>query len=142
MWVLDYLPNWIFHLITITGFAGIVVSYVLKNIPFIGTYLAPIRIGALVALIVGLWFEGGISNEAKWQSRVDELKAKMELIEKQSAEATAAIDAKVASKQQALVERQQNNMTFIELEVTKYDKDCRIPKEFIEVHNIAAEQLK
>lgn len=142
MWVLELLPNWIFHLITIAGILALLAGYILKAIPFVSTYRLPLQVGGLFALLVGLWFEGGIYNNNAWLARVKEMEAKVAAAEQQSKEANAKIDAKVDEKRTQIKERTQIVMQYIDREITKYDAGCIIPNEFIKAHNIAAEQPK
>jgi hypothetical protein len=38
MWILDWLPFWIFHLVVVLGLAGVIASIVFKFVPFISQY--------------------------------------------------------------------------------------------------------
>ena len=75
MWILDWLPGWIFTLITLAGAGAYLVTEVLGNIPFVSQYLRAIRAGAIVALAFGLYMMGGSANQEKWEARVKELEA-------------------------------------------------------------------
>jgi hypothetical protein len=68
MWLLDFLPFWVFHLIVLVGIGGILASKVLTFIPLMNIYKAPIQIAGAVLLIIGLYMEGGISNQEKWEA--------------------------------------------------------------------------
>lgn len=142
MWLIDYLPVWVFHLVFAAGIAGFTASYLLKMVPFFGSNASTVRVISAAVVALMLWIEGGLTNELKWQERVKVLQDKMALIEKQSEEATKAIDERVAQKQQELKDRQVTLVQFIDREVTKYDEGCKIPKDFTDVINQAAEQLK
>ena len=69
MWILDWLPFWIFHLLVVVGFAGLAASLVLKFIPFISTYQLPIQVASIVILVFGVYMEGGIATQEKWEAR-------------------------------------------------------------------------
>lgn len=142
MWVLNLLPDWIFHLITIAGLVALLAGFILKAIPFVSTYRLPLQVGGLFALLVGIWFEGGISNNNAWLARVKEMEEKVAAAEQQSKEATAVIDTKTVTKVQVIKERGETIYKYIESDVAKYDGTCVIPNEFIKAHNSAAEALK
>ena len=98
MWMLDFLPFWIFHLIVLIGIGGILASVVLKFIPFISKYNLPLQVGSIILLSFGVYMEGGISNQEKWEARVKELEAKVAVAEEQSKTANAKLDAKIKEK--------------------------------------------
>jgi hypothetical protein len=56
MWILDWLPFWVFHLVVLVGLAGLAASLVLKFVPFISTYRLPIQVAAIAILyLVFIW---------------------------------------------------------------------------------------
>ena len=81
MWILNFLPDFIFHLIVLAGILGVIASFVCEFIPFVAKYKLPIQVASTIALVIGIYFEGGIANEAKWQARVKELEAKIAIAE-------------------------------------------------------------
>ena len=148
MWLLSLLPDWVYHLITIAGVIGVIAAWVLKFIPFISTYRLPIQVGSIIAVLFGVWMEGGIVNEAKWQARVKELEEKIAVAETQSKEENIKIVTKVVTKTQIVKVRGNDIVKYVDREIVKYDDKfakggvCEIPKEFIKAHNDAAEAPK
>ena len=71
MWLLNFTPDWFYHLILLVGILGLVASFVLKFIPFVSQYKLPIQVGALLLTIFGVYMEGGIANEQKWKHRAN-----------------------------------------------------------------------
>lgn len=143
MWILTFLPDWIFHLIVLAGVVGLLLStFLLKWIPLISQYKLPVQLGSIAALIIGIWFEGGISNEHKWLERVKELEAKIAVAESQSKQENVRVEQKVITKIQIVKQRGDDIIKYVDREITKYDNQCVIPKEFIKAHNDAAEAVK
>ena len=105
MWILDFLPGWIFTLITLAGAGAYLVTEVLGNIPFVAQYLRAIRVGAIVALAFGLYMMGGSANQEKWEARVKELEAKVAVAEEQSKTANAKLEAKLKEKAKVIKEK-------------------------------------
>ena len=68
MWFIDWLPFWIFHLIVLVGIAGVLASQFFSFVPFISVYATPIRVLSIVILVFGVYMEGGISNQEKWEA--------------------------------------------------------------------------
>ena len=142
MWLLDFLPFWIFHLIVLVGVGGILASMVLKFIPFISKYNLPLQVGSIILLSFGVYMEGGISNQEKWEARVKELEAKVAVAEEQSKTANAKLDAKL--KEKALVIKQKEYIIQEKLVKIKdtIDAMCQVPAEAVQLLNEAAEERK
>jgi hypothetical protein len=139
MWILDFLPFWIFHLLVLAGIGGIIVSVVLKFIPFVSIYRVPIQVVSIIALVFGVYMEGGISNQEKWEAKVAEAKLEMAKKETASAEATTKVVTKYVTQIQLVKEKGD----VIIKEVPKYinadvDAKCSIPNAFVVLHDSAS----
>lgn len=142
MWILDFLPGWIFTLITLAGAGAYLVTEVLGNIPFVAQYLRAIRAGAIVALVFGVYMMGGSANQEKWEARVKELEAKVAVAEEQSKTANAKLDAKMKEKAKVIKEKEYIIQEKIVQIKEKIDAMCEIPAEAIKLLNEAAEERK
>ena len=140
MWILSWLPNWIFYGMVIIGVIGFAATYLFKYIPvpFIYMYRKPIQIGSMLAIIFGTFMSGAIYDNEAWEARVKEMEAKIAKAEQQSKEANTVIESKVEKAKEKIVQKQVIVKQYIDREVVKYDNTCVIPKEFVEVHNKAA----
>lgn len=138
MWLLKFLPNWIFYGILLIGLAGLAATYLMKFIPFVYMYRQTIQLASVGAIIIGTFMTGAIYDNEAWISRVKEMEAKVAIAEEQSKEANAQIDEKVAEATSKIKEKQVVVKEYINREVVKYDSTCVIPKEFVEVVNKAA----
>jgi hypothetical protein len=142
MWLLDFLPSWIFHLITLAGIGGILASAVLKFIPFISNYKLPIQVGSVILLSFGLYMSGGIANQEKWEARIKELEAKIAVAEEQSKTANVALEAKLKEKQQVIKQKEyiiQEKITKVKEQI---DAECKVPQAAVDLLNEAAEARK
>lgn len=142
MWILDFLPGWIFTLITLAGAGAYLVTEVLGNVPFVAQYLRAIRAGSIVALAFGLYMMGGSANQEKWEARVKELEAKVAVAEEQSKTANAKLDAKMKEKAKVIKEKEYIIQEKIVQVKEKIDAMCQIPVEAINLLNEAAEERK
>ena len=140
MWILSWLPNWIFYGMVLIGVIGFAATYLFKYIPvpFIYMYRKPIQIGSMLAIIFGTFMSGAIYDNEAWEARVKEMEAKVAKAEQQSKEANTVIESKVEKAKEKIVQKQVIVKQYIDREVVKYDNTCVIPKEFVEVHNKAA----
>jgi len=148
MWIISFLPDWVFHAITFMGVLGTVAGFVLGMIPVIKTYIIPIRVLSILLLSIGLYLEGGLADYQVWEAKVKEVEAKLAQAELQSAKENTKIVTKVITKTQIVRTRGQDIVRYVDREIVKYDVKfapggiCEIPKEFIKAHNDAAEVPK
>jgi len=148
MWILQWLPDWIFYGIFFAGLLGLLATYIMKFIPFVYVYRTPIQAISILAIAIGTYMSGAISNEEAWQTRVKEMEAKVAAAEVQSVKENIKIVEKVVKKTEYITRRGQDIIQYVDREVVKYDTKfspggvCEIPKEFIKAHNDAAEAPK
>jgi len=148
MWIISFLPDWVFHAITFAGVLGTVAGFVLGMIPVIKTYIIPVRVISILLLSIGLYLEGGLADYAVWEAKVKEVEAKLAEAELKSAKENTKIVTKVITKTQIVRTRGETITKYIDREIVKYDtkfapgEQCEIPKDFIKALNDAAEQPK
>jgi len=144
MWLLNLMPDWFYHLIVIVSILGLIVASVLKFVPFVSTYRLPIQVISALLLVFGVWMEGGIVNEAKWEARVRELEDKVKIAEEKSKEKNVEIQEKVITQTKVVKEKGRDIIQYIDREVVKKEEivkfieNCPIPKDIIDAHNAAA----
>lgn len=166
MWLLNFLPDWFFHLITLLGIGGIIASFFLGMVPFISKYKLPLQIISIVLLIGGIYMEGAMSNEAKWQMMVKEMEVKVKEAEIKSMEANQALEATIVEKTVVVKEKGKTRIEYInrlvegktveivkdmseeekeaflkkQKELQDALKNCPVPKIIVEEHNKVVEQ--
>ena len=148
MWILQWLPNWIFYGIFFAGLLGLLATYVMKFIPFVYVYRTPIQAVSVLAIVIGTYMSGAISNEESWQTKVKEMEAKVAAAEIESQKENVKIVEKIVKKTEYITRRGQDIIQYVDREVVKYDDrfrpggQCELPKEFIKAINNAAEAPK
>lgn len=148
MFIISFLPDWVFHAITIAGVLGTLIGFVLGMIPAVKTYILPIRVISILLLSFGLYLEGGLADYKVWEAKVKEVEAKLAEAEAKSAKENTKIVTKVVTKTQIVRTRGNDIIKYVDREIVKYDTkfapggQCEIPKEFLKAHNDAAEQPK
>lgn len=148
MWILSWLPNWIFYGMFFAGLLGLLATYVMKFIPFVYVYRTPIQAISVLAIAIGTYMSGAISNEEAWQTKVKEMEAKVAAAEAESQKENVKIVERVVKKTEYITRKGQDIVKYVDREVVKYDTKflpggvCEIPNEFVEAHNRAAEAPK
>jgi len=138
MWILQFLPNWIFYVLCFAGIAAFLVTKFVKILP----NAQLIQAASVAVVAVSIYMIGAISNNDAWLARVKEMEAKVAEAEAKSATANTDIVEKTVIKTQVIKERGQDIVKYVDREVVKYDTTCLVPKEFIAAHNKAAEAPK
>ncbi len=144
MWLLNFLPNWIFYAILLVGIVGFFATYLLRFIPIPALYVykTPIQIVSLAFMVIGVYMSGSIANNEAWLAKVKEVEAKLAQAEAKGAEETIKIVEKIVYRDRVIKQKGQDVIKYIDREIVKYDNKCEIPPPFIEAHNNAAEKSK
>ena len=130
-----FIPNLPYHILTAVGILGILISFTLKAIPFIGRYFEPIRVLAFLITIVAAWFEGGIYKEKVYKA---ESELKVAEAEKLAAEATAKIEYVFLDRLQVVQDTKVVVQEKIRDVAVNIDSHCKIAPEVIDILNDSA----
>jgi len=138
MWILQFLPNWIFYVLCFGGIAAFLVTKFVKILP----NAQLIQAASVAVVLFSIYMIGAISNNDAWLARIKDLETKVAQAEAKSAATNTDIVEKTVVKTQIVKQRGQDIVKYVDREVVKYDTTCVIPKEFVLVHNRAAEAPK
>ena len=102
MWLIKFLPDWIFYGLLFVGLIGLFITYFLKLLPIPALYLykTPIQVASIAAIVIGTFMSGAIFNEHAWLEKVRELEAQLKEKEIESVKENVKIDTKVIKKTQ------------------------------------------
>jgi len=137
MWILSFLPTWIFYAITVIGILGLISSYVLGMIPLITQFKLPLQIFSVVVIAFGVFIIGGVENELSWQAKVKELEAKVAVATAKSNETNTKIKYKVVKEIQVVKEQVEVVKKEIEVQKEFINVDCKINPIAIDLYNKA-----
>ena len=133
MWLLSFLPTYVFHLLTLIGVGGVIAC--LLPIP----YKSIVQIISVIVLSFSLYMEGGISNQAEWEAKVAQVKLDMAVKEVKSAEVTTKIVTKYIKQIQVVKETGDVIIKQIPMYITKNDDSmCAVPNGFVLLHDSAS----
>ena len=142
MWLISLLPDsmmaWVVHLITLAGLAGLGMGFFLSHSPLVSQYEKILKIAGAIALVVGVYLQGGVATEQRWRDRVTELEARIKQAEEKSAVVNEVVKTKVVNKIKVVKEREivvQERIKEVEKII---DAKCEVPKEAIDILNEAA----
>jgi hypothetical protein len=148
IWMINLIPDIFWTLLLWAGVLSVIASYLLGKIPFVSQYKIPLRVGGVVAVLIGVYFYGVIANEEKWQARIKELEEKVAAAEAKSADTNTVIKTEVVEKVKVIKERAKTQIEYVDREVVKdkevikYVENCPVPKVIIDQINEAAKGVK
>jgi len=138
MWILHFLPNWIFNLLFFLAIIGYLISKTVKFVPMLGMYATPIKYGSIGLIFFSTYMMGGIADNEAWLKRVKEMEAKIAILQEKSEKTNVKIVKQIVIKQVAVQAKQVETIKYIDREIVKYDQTCKIPQEVVHVVNEAA----
>jgi len=157
MWIFEWLPDAVIHIIFLVGALGVFVGFVLTFIPFVKQYKLAIQIASLFIFALGVYLEGGLADNKEWTAKIKELEGKLAVAEEKSKTANVVVEEKIVTKTNIVKEKGKDIVQYIDRwntkevikevegpervrreEVIKYIENCPVPKEMINLHNQAA----
>lgn len=144
MWILKWLPDWIFYGILFLGVIGYAATYLLKFIPIPAVYMykTPIQLVSIFFIVIGVFMAGAIHNEQAWLARVAELEKQYAESQIKSEKVNTEIVTQYITKREIIKQRGEDQIRYIDREIVKYNEICKLPKEVITLHNDAAKAPK
>jgi hypothetical protein len=138
MWILNWLPDIVFHVMLLVGILAIVASFVLSSSPFLWQYKLPIQIAGIVLVVVAVWYEGGIAKDKEYKARIASLELKISKAEAESADANARLAEEVLKHQQSIEKITAANKQRLNNQAADLNQSCRVNDTVIGILNDAA----
>ena len=142
-WILSLIPEWILvTLIHGTVVVGLVLTFcggLLKFIPVINPYAAIAKQIGIVLLVIGVFFEGGLTVEKSYRARIAEMQAKIKEAEIQSAKANEKLAYEVSKNKELVKEKVNRNAKDIEAKREAINAECKLSDDAWVLYNRAIE---
>ena len=121
MWILKWLPFWIFYALLFLGLIGLAATYLMRflPIPALFIYKTPIQLISVVLIVIGTFMTGAIWNEEAWLQKVKELEAKVAESEAKASKANVDIQEKIVYKDKVIVQKGEEIIKYVDKFVTK-----------------------
>ena len=137
-WLLNLIPEWVFYLSLILGGLGVLISFILTIIPFVRQYKLIIQVVSIILLVIGVWFQGAISNDRIWKAKVHQLELKLAKMEVQSVQINLDLTEEILRNEALRQEVKNAKEKVIVKYITRYDNKCELSDAFIRMHDSAA----
>lgn len=144
-WVFSLIPDavlvYLVHAILIAGVVLTVLGTFSSKFPFVGEYGRLAKLIGIPLFLLGIFFEGGIANEARWRAKVEQLQADVARSEQESKDANAKIKTVVVEKIKKVKEVQVVIQDRIVEKEKIIDAECKVAPEAISILNDAAKNV-
>ena len=137
-WLIQFLPAWTSSALLLIGAVCFLIAMFIGKIPFISKYNIPIKIGSSILVICGLYLAGALAYKTATDTAVAELKQKLAEAEVKAAKVNTQIVTEYVTQEKIIKEKGDDVIQFVDREIIKYDNSCKIPKQVIDAHNLAA----
>jgi hypothetical protein len=114
IWMINLIPDIFWTLLLWAGVLSVLASYLLGKIPFVSQYKIPLRVGGVVAVLIGVYFYGVIANEAKWQAKIKELEEKVAVAEAKSADTNTVIKTEIVEKVKVIKQKAEKQIEYVD----------------------------
>jgi uncharacterized coiled-coil protein SlyX len=142
MWLLNWLPDFVFHGMLVVGLLAIVASFVLQFIPFVSQYKIPIQVLGIILTVVAVWYEGGIAKDSEYKARIAEMELKISRSETAAAEANAKLAEQILKEQARIKDLTETNKKRLQELADQLNKQCSVNQSVIDILNDAARNRK
>lgn len=138
MFILEFLPHWIFYVFVLIGVIGLFVSFTFSKIIPI-TYKVSLEFLSIAIFTIGVFMIGAISNEAVWQLKVKEMEAEIAKRELAAAEITTQVVTKYVDRVQIVKGKTNVIIKKVPEYITKEsDAKCVINNGFVKLLDASA----
>jgi hypothetical protein len=122
-------------MILIVGAVMFFAGQIFKYVPFVKAYNFPLRVIGFILLLAGAYFNGGLGVEMEYRARIEEMKARIEVFEKKSAEENVKIEKEISEK--TVIIKQDTDATLAEIERLReqINSSCELTPDMIELYN-------
>lgn len=138
-WLLYFLPEWVFYFFLIFGVLGVVITFVLTIIPVVKHYKLVIQAVSILMLVIGVWFQGAISNDRTWKAKVHQLELQIAKNEAESLQINLDLTQEIMKNETLRQEVKNAKEKVIVKYITKHDNRCELSDAFVRLHDSAAQ---
>jgi alanyl-tRNA synthetase len=138
-WLINFLPEWVFHIVIFLGIGSLIASAILKRLPTLYTYSFITYLTGLFLIVSGVWFEGALSEKTNWEEKVKELETKAQIAEAKSQQVNTVIETKIVERVKIVKDTKNANKETAKLIARQLDDRCVVPESTVMLINSASQ---
>ena len=139
LWLINFLPDWGFHIVIFLGIGSLIASAILKRLPTLHTYSFIAYFAGLILIVGGVWFEGALSEKANWEEKVKDLENKVQVAEAKSQQVNTVIETKIVERVKIVKDTKNANKETAKLIARQLDDRCVVPESTVVLINSASQ---
>lgn len=138
-WLINFLPEWVFHIVIFLGISSLIASAILKRLPALYTYSFITYLTGLFLIVSGVWFEGALTEKSNWEEKVKELETKAQVAEAKSQQVNTVIETKIVERVKIVKDTKNANKETAKLIARQLDDRCVVPESTVMLINSASQ---
>ena len=138
MWMLNFLPDIVFHIILGASILIFLVSTLFSNVPFLGGYTKLIQIISIVCLVFAVWMEGGIAKDNEYKEKIKELQQKISKAEVDSEALNNKLYEAMLKHEQEIKDINDANRSRLKSKSSTLNLECKVNQDVIDILNDSA----
>ena len=140
MWILNFIPDWVFHFCVVIGLAGVIGSSLMNIIPMVSNYRHMVGLIGGVLFTVGVFMEGYIYGQQEMRDQIAVFEQKL----KEAEEKASIVNEKVVTQYKTQIVKIKENTNEVIKYVDKYidapiDNKYPVPNAFVVLHDSASQ---
>jgi hypothetical protein len=139
LWLINFLPDWVFHIVIFLGIGSLVASAILKRLPTLHTYSFITYFAGLVLIVSGVWFEGALNEKTNWEQKIKDLEAKVQIAEAKSQQVNTIIETQIVERVKIVKDTKNANKETAKLIANQLDSKCIVPESTVLLLNSASQ---
>lgn len=142
MWLVNFLPEWVFTALVIIGALGFIASFLANFIPIISRYVIPLQVIFVLVLTTGVYLSGASHCNNSWAEKAKELETQVRIAEEKAKVINTKIEHVYVDRVQKVKDVQVVVQERIREVTVNVDEKCKVSPEVIEILNAAARNIK
>ena len=138
-WLVNFLPEWVFHIVIFLGISSLIASAILKKLPALYTYSFISYLTGLFLIVSGVWFEGALNEKTNWEEKVKELETKVQVAEARSQQVNTIIETQLVERVKIVKDTKNANKETAKLIARQLDDRCVVPESTVVLINSASQ---
>jgi hypothetical protein len=138
-WLVNFLPEWVFHIVIFLGISSLIASAILKKLPALYTYSFVSYLTGLFLIVSGVWFEGALTEKSNWEEKVKELETKVQIAESKSQQVNTVIETQIVERVKIVKDTKNANKETAKLIARQLDDRCVVPESTVMLINSASQ---
>jgi len=138
-WLVNFLPEWVFHIVIFLGISSLIASAILKKLPALYTYSFISYLTGLFLIVSGVWFEGALNEKTNWEEKVKELETKVQVAEARSQQVNTIIETQLVERVKIVKDTKNANKETAKLIARQLDDRCVVPESTVMLINSASQ---